>query len=399
MATYKLNKEDWGGAKTFNQLLADIRKRSPEFAKQHFVSDDIIQRFKEIGIYRAFVPKEFGGDEKSPIEFLLAIEAIAEADGAAGWVASFGCCESYLGGLPMDTLAEIWKNPDDIFAGAMFPLQPAKVIDGKYLLNGRWKWASGCMSADRIGVGIKPEGDGQLPRMAVLDAKDVNIDQTTWDTHGMSGSGSFDVTVNDVLVAPENSFIRGGELTPEGSFFKFPTLCLAAQVLAVTSLGVARAAMNIVIENAAARASATGAPNLGDRPYVQMEMAKAEAKIQSSRLFFYNAMEVAWNLLESGKELDADTVNMMRLSTTHLTRECAEATKTAYHLSGMEAAVNTNHLSRCFRDAHMPILHAFMGEFTYQNAGAILFGKQPFPGHLPPWIKVDAEKEKELVFA
>jgi len=103
-----------------------------------------------------------------------------------------------------------------------------------------------------------------------------------------------------------------------------------------------------------------------------MEMAKAEAKIQSSRLFFYNAIEVAWNLLESGKELDADTVNMMRLSTTHLTRECAEATKTAYHLSGMEAAVNTNHLSRCFRDAHMPILHAFMGEFTYQNAGAIL---------------------------
>ena len=118
-------------------------------------------------------------------------------------------------------------------------------------------------------------------------------------------------------------------------------------------------------------------------------MAKAEAKLRSSRLFFYNSIERAWDILESGKELDAETVNMMRLSNTHLTRECAEVARTAYHLSGMEAAENDNHLSRCFRDVHMPTQHAFMGEFTYQNAGAILFGKKPFPGHLPSWVKVE----------
>ena len=154
---YKLDKADWGGAESFDNLLLEIRQRAPEFAAQNFVSDDIVQRFKKMGIYRAFVPKAFGGDERSPIDFLLAIEEISKADGSAGWVASFGVCESYLGGLPMKTLEKIWANPDDIFAGAMFPIQPAKVVDGGYLLNGRWKWASGCMSADRIGVGIKTD--------------------------------------------------------------------------------------------------------------------------------------------------------------------------------------------------------------------------------------------------
>ena len=389
MISYKLDKEDWGGAENFDNLLIDIRKRAPEFAAQNYVSDDIIQRFKKIGIYRAFVPKAFGGDERSPVDFLLAIEEIAKADGSAGWVASFGVCESYLGGLPMKTLEKIWQKPDDIFAGAMFPVQPAKVVEGGYLLNGRWKWASGCMSADRIGVGIKTDAKDALPSMVVLDADQVEIDQTSWNVQGMSGSGSFDVVVNNVIGSPDYTFVRGGALTPEGSFFKFPTLCIAGQVLAVTSLGIARAAMDIVIERAAARSSATGAPNIGDRAYVQLEIAKAEAKIQSARLFFYNSIERAWDLLESGKELDAETVNMMRLSNTHLTRECAEATRTAYHLSGMEAALYDNHLSRCFRDVHMPTQHAFMGEFTYQNAGAIMFGKKPFPGHLPSWVQVD----------
>ena len=121
MGRYRLDKSGWGGTERFDRLLADIRRRAHEFDEQNYVSLDIVRRFKEMGIFRAFVPKRYGGDERSPLDFLLAIEAISEADGSAGWVASFGVCESYLGGLPLETLEEIWRRPDDIFAGAMFP--------------------------------------------------------------------------------------------------------------------------------------------------------------------------------------------------------------------------------------------------------------------------------------
>lgn len=382
VSRYEIDKEQWGGRENFDQLMLDVRARSDEFAEQHYVSDDIIERFKDIGIYRAFVPKEYGGDQRHPIEFLLAIEAISEADGAAGWVASFGVCESYLGALPLESVQETWKNPDDVFAGAMFPLQPAEVVDEGYVLNGRWKWASGCMSADRLGVGIMPAIEGGLPSMAVFPADQASIDLSSWDTHGMSGSGSFDLVLEDVIVPREQTFVRGGPLTPEGTFFRYPTIALATQVLAVTGIGVAKAAMNIVLENAAARVSSTGAPNIGDRPHAQMEMAKADARLRSARLFFYDSIERAWEILDRGDELDTETKSMMRLSSTHLSRECAEVARAAYLISGMEAAENANHLSRCFRDAHMPTQHAFMGEITFQNAGAIMFGRDPFPGYI-----------------
>ena len=382
MGRYRLDKSGWGGTERFDRLLADIRRRAHEFDEQNYVSLDIVRRFKEMGIFRAFVPKRYGGDERSPLDFLLAIEAISEADGSAGWVASFGVCESYLGGLPLETLEEIWRRPDDIFAGAMFPLQPAEAVDGGYLLNGRWKWASGCVAADRVGVGIRLESANSLPHMAVIPADQAEIDMESWNAHGMAGSGSFDVVVKDVLVPADHVFERGGALTPDEPFFRYPTMSIATQVLAVTSLGIARAAMNLVLDSASGRKSPTGAPSIGDRAYVQTEMAKAEARILSSRLFFYDSIESAWEILVRGSDLDAETVSMMRLSSTHLTRECARVTRAAYFLSGMEAANNDNHLSRCFRDVHMPTQHAFMGEITYQNAGAVMFGKPPLPGYL-----------------
>ena len=382
MGRYELDKKDWGGADFFDKLLAEIRVRADEFGRQHYVSEDIVQQFKQMGIYRAFVPRAYGGDEKSPIDFLLAIEAISQADGSAGWVASFGCTHSYLAGLPMNVLEDIWKNPDDVFAGAMFPLHSAPVTDKGYTLNGRWKWGSGCMGADRVGVGIKPEKEGSLPLMAVIDRKDAEIDMQSWDVHGMAGSGSFDLILKDVEVAFDHCFIRGGKLTPEGPFFNYPTISIATQVLAVTTLGVARAAMNILLDSAATRKSPTGAPGIGDRSYVQIEVARAEARIQSSRLFFYDSIENAWEILTRGDKLDPQTISMMRLSATNLTRECAAAVKTIYQLSGMEAAYHENSLSRCFRDAHMPTQHAFMGEITYQNAGAMMFGNDPLPGYL-----------------
>lgn len=382
MGRYVLDKSSWGGSAVFDALLEEIRSRADEFSHQHYVSDDIVTKFKDIGVFRAFVPKAFGGDEKSPLDFLLAIEAIAEADGSAGWVASFGICESYLAGLPMAVLEEIWRSPDDIFAGAMFPVQPAKAVDGGYLLNGRWKWASGCMSADRVGVGIKANSADSLPSMAVIDASAAQIDMKSWDVHGMAGSGSFDLVVKDIIARADHTFLRGGKLTPEGSFFRYPTVSIATQALAVTTLGVAQAAMNLLLNSAAERSSATGAPNIGDRSYVQIEVAKAEARIRSSRLYFYESTEAAWEILEKGGDLGRETISALRLSSTHLTRECAAVTATIYQLSGMEAAYYENHLSRCFRDAYMPTQHAFMGEITYQNAGAMMFGKDPLPGYL-----------------
>lgn len=382
MAFPTVDKTQWGGVEKFDAMLSDIRARADEFEKQKFISSDMVEKFKEIGIYRAFAPEKFGGDNKTPGEFLRAIEAISAADGSAGWVASFGMNPAYLASLPKEAVEKVWaETPDIVFAGGIFPPVPVVREGNSFVVNGRWQYASGCMGADYLGVGILPDEKGGLPRMAVLKPSDVCIEKT-WNVHGMTATGSFDLVVENKLVPEEWTFVRGSKPTLDSPFFRYPSLSFAAQVLSVTTLGIAREAIDQVLKMGNNRASVTGAPTIADREYVQIEIAKAEAKLQSSRSFFYDVTETAWEKIVAGEELNGDLISMIRLATSNLTHECAEATKIAYQLSGMTGIYNDHKLSRCFRDSQVATQHAFMGQVTYKNAGSMLFGNKPLPGYL-----------------
>ncbi|MDO4234196.1 acyl-CoA dehydrogenase family protein, partial [Pseudomonas sp.] len=60
----------------FEALLVDVRERARagEFDRQRHISQDVIEAFKQHGVYRALVPKRFGGLECSPAEFCQVIE-------------------------------------------------------------------------------------------------------------------------------------------------------------------------------------------------------------------------------------------------------------------------------------------------------------------------------------
>jgi alkylation response protein AidB-like acyl-CoA dehydrogenase len=124
---------------TMVALLDEVRERRDEFEKLTYVPPDIVQKLQAVGIYRAFVPKEFGGDELSPSEFLEMIELLSTADASTGWVASFGVSSTYLAALPPEVFKQIYRtDPDTVFAGAIFPPQRAEKVAGgsRYLAAG-----------------------------------------------------------------------------------------------------------------------------------------------------------------------------------------------------------------------------------------------------------------------
>ncbi|MDT3722444.1 acyl-CoA dehydrogenase family protein [Pseudomonas oryzihabitans] len=370
----------------FDTLLDDIRvrARAGEFDRQRQLSADIIERFKAAGVYRACVPRRFGGDELSPAEFCAMIERLATADGSAGWVASFGMSPVYLAALPRATLDQLYaRGPDVVFAGGIFPPQPAEPTASGFRVRGRWKYSSGCLGADLIGVGIAPKNGDRLdlPRLAVMPRSKVRIERT-WETVGLLGTGSHDVVVEDVEVAQAWTFVRGGPAQLDEPLFRYPSLSFATQVLSVVGLGVARAALDELCGMASGRLSVTGAPALADRPLAQVEIAKAEAALRAARAFFYEAIDTAWSHVLAGDVLAPETINLLRLSSTHAVRVAAEVTRSVQLLSGMTGVYQSSPLARCVNDAQVITQHAFMGDVTYQNAGALFFGKQPLPGYL-----------------
>jgi len=362
----------------FTAVLAELAQRRTEFRNQRYVPRDFIARLKEVGIYRASTPSRFGGDPMPPARFLTLIEQISQVDGSTGWVASFGSALIYLAALPVQTQEQLYADgPDVCFAGGLFPVQPAAATDAGYLINGRWKFASGCMGADILGVGIPGDAStGGKPRTALLRREDVEIVQD-WDTHGMRATGSFDLVVKDVEVAREWTFIRGGAPTVDEPLYRYPTLAYAAQVLAVVGAGVARAALDFAAELGAGSTGITGAPKLADRAYYRTGVAEAEAALRSARAYFYEVTEQTWGSVLAGDPADATQNAHLRLASSHLARTASDVVNAVVKISGTSAIYAGHPLQAWLADALVPQQHAFLGPAMFDAAGSVLMGGQP----------------------
>lgn len=370
---------------TMDQLLADIRERHAEFTRLRHVPRDVIERLKRQGIYRAATPVCFGGSGMAPDAFLALVERIAQADGSAGWVASFGSASVYLAALPKATQATMYRDsPDLVFAAGLFPIQPAAEVAGGWQVNGTWKFASGCKGADMLGVGIGTGLPGQAPgrpRTAVMPAHQVDIIDN-WDVMGLCGTGSHDLKVTARFVPEEWTFIRGGEPTIDEPLYRYPTIAYAAQVLAVVNLGIARAAIDEITAMAGGRVAITGAPKLADRSYVRIEVAKAEARLRAARGFFYDATGEVWRSILAGDAVAAEQVALLRLAAVDAARAGDWVVQQMYGLAGTTAIYNSHPLQRYLRDAAVVRQHAFLGEGIYDGAGAVALGVPPMPGFI-----------------
>ncbi|MGA9914503.1 MAG: acyl-CoA dehydrogenase family protein [Paraburkholderia sp.] len=365
-------------------VITEIAARREEFDRLSHVPRDVIAKLKRAGVYRAATPRRFGGDALAPTAFLDMIERIAVADGSAAWVASFGSANVYLAALPLATQAQLYADgPDQVFAGGLFPVQPVQPADGGWRVNGTWKFASGCKGADWLGVGISTGVPGVpgKPRTAVFRPHQVEI-VDNWDVVGMQGTGSHDLRVTDQFVADDWTFVRGGEPCVDEPLYRYPTIAYAAQVLAVVNLGLARAALDVANQMAGGRKTTTGAPQLADRAYYRIELAKAEAQLRSARAFFYDTTDTVWQSILAGNPVTPEQVSLLRLAATQIAREGADVVHRAYRLGGTMAIYRTHPLQRLLRDSMVVTQHAFLGEGNFDGAGAVFVGVPPIPGYL-----------------
>jgi alkylation response protein AidB-like acyl-CoA dehydrogenase len=364
------------GSVTIEEVLAELAERREEFREQRYVSKDFVAQLKKLGVYRSATPERFGGETMPPTRFLDLIERISAVDGSTGWVASFGSQLIYLGSLPLEAQAELYADgPDVVFAGALFPVQQATPTDRGFLVNGRWKFASGCMAADIVCVGI--QGDDSTsgkPRGALVRPERLEIVQD-WNVIGMQGTGSFDLVAKDVEVDREWTFIRGGQPVIDEPLYRYPAITYAAQVLSVVSAGVARAALDFAKDIGSGRASITGAPKLADRAYYRAGIAEAEATLRAARAYFYEVTDEAWQTLVDGGHVSDEQNAHLRLSAAYLARTASQVVHQVVSLSGTAAIHQDHPLPALLNDALVPQEHAFLSPAMYDAAGAVLMGQ------------------------
>lgn len=366
----------------FLALLETVRARRGEFDRLRHVPRDVVAEMKAARIFRASTPSKFGGDAMAPHHFLKMVEKISEVDGSAGWVAAFGSANTYIAALSEESQAVIYaESPDQVYAGGLYPLQRAERVEGGWKVTGRWRFASGCMGADWIGVGITGGTGTPVVKMAVAPAAEVEIIQN-WDVMGMRATGSHDTTVTDKFYADAWTCDRGAAGIFEDRLYRYPALAYQAEVHAAVNLGLARAALDLARAAADAGKLMPGAPRLADRAYFRQGIAEGEARLRAARAFYYETAEEAWDLLAGGEALPLEKVNLLRLSASHASRAASETVLTCYRIFGMAAVESTHRMQQILRDCLVVTQHAALNDATIDNAGAVLVGL-PAPAGYP----------------
>ncbi len=333
----------------------------------------LVQALRDAQLMRMCVPAEYGGPEADPLTLVKAIEKVSIADGAAGWCTMIASTTSSMS-LFLDPhfARAIYSDPKTITGGVYAPNGTAVRDGDEWVVSGRWQWGSGSQHCTWLTGGtMTPEGELHL---MYFDPADVTI-HDTWYSHGLKGTGSHDFSVDGARVPVGRSVqpLRSHRQV-DCALAAFPNFSLLASGVAAVSLGIARHAVDEFVELAQGKRPLFSSRTLSQSGSVQATLAKAEATLRSARAFLHDELARAWDLAQTGDQIDVTTRGRIRLACVHAARSAAEATDAAYTLAGGTSVFESSPLQRCFRDAHVATQHLMVSPRLDETLGRMFFG-------------------------
>lgn len=375
-------------------LLSDIAAQAQDADQANRMSSDRASQLAELGVFRAAVPSDIGGEEVSVVELAELIETISQAHGSTGWCVMIGATTGFLGGyLNREGAKEIFSDPLVITGGAYAPTGRAiRGDDGNLSVTGRWEWGSGsencswllggAMVVDDEGEVVKDELGIPEMRLCYAPASEVEIAEN-WDVLGMRGTGSHDLVMSDVAVPLDKTVsLLTDKPWAEGPLFLFPPFSVLALGIAAVSLGVARGALESFTALATAKKPAMTSRTLSQRSTVRAEVAHCEADLRAARALYFLELNSAWNrAVEMAKQPAEDRIGFtgeekasLRLAFTHAATVSADVCARLHRLGGGTAVRHGQVLERALRDSHTATQHILVGYSLYESIGGVFLG-------------------------
>jgi alkylation response protein AidB-like acyl-CoA dehydrogenase len=373
-------------------LAPRVRAEADRIERERRLTPELVQAMAAAGVFRLLVPRALGGLEVEPTTFVTTVEALAEADGSAGWCAMIAATSAVIAAyLAEDVAREIYGRPDVVTGGAFAPQGTATVVQGGYRVRGRWAFGSGCESCHWLMGGTVVTDGGRTralpsgapdPRLMLFPAGEARVIDT-WTVSGLRGTGSHDFTVEDVFVPAGRSIsLVTDRPRASGALYAFPVFGLLATGIASVALGIGRRALDEVTTLAGAKTPALGRRLLRERPMIQVRVAEAEAALGSARAFLLETIDAAWTAAGREGAIPLALRARLRLAATASALGAARAVDAAYEAGGASSIYATSALQRCFRDVHALTQHMLVAPATLELVGRVLLGVETDVGML-----------------
>lgn len=353
--------------------------------RQRRLPDELIEQLRDLGFFSLWRAHAYGGPELSLTEFIQVIEVLAELDASVAWcVTNAGAYARFSGYLPEEVARQIFVQERAVLAGNLGPFGRAVSCDGGYRVSGHWAYGSG-ITASTWTVGGCVVLDGDTPRRAADGTPDTKVMFfptssveviDTWDVGGLRGTGSHDYRVADLFV-PGSHIASWDTPLLDGALFRAPKQTVLPITIAAVPLGIARAALNAVLELAQAKTPRLGTALLRDKPTMQAAVARAEAALASARAFLLQATEEVWTTVVRNDPATLKQRATVRLACAQVAEAAKFVVQTAYDLGGGTAIYERSPIQRCFRDAHAAAQHIQVQSGNFETVGRVLLGLDP----------------------
>jgi alkylation response protein AidB-like acyl-CoA dehydrogenase len=360
-----------------------VRDHADAIEQERCLPKPLVQALIKAGVFQMLVPQSLGGDEIDPLTACRAVEEASIQDGAVGWCVMIGACNGYFGGLLPDAARrEIFTDRTVVLAGTFRPTGVAVATDDGYRVKGRWPFASGIMHSDWLfgGCGIHdadgprrgPSGAPVMKLMFLPRGEARVVD--TWHTAGLRGTGSHDFEVADAFV-PASRCVWFSDAPEERTpLYRLPAITFFSTLIASVPLGIARHALDLFKELAAAK-KPTGSPDLlRGSAVAQSHLGQAEGLLRAGRAFLFESLAEAWEVVSGGRLLSWHQRALLWLSATQAATQATEAVDIVYRAGGGSSVYASTRLERCFRDIHTASQHFNVMHSNYQTVGQFFFG-------------------------
>lgn len=341
-------------------------------ADDTFVADSYAE-LRRRRLFSAAVPAELGGGGASHAEMCEVLRTLAHACSSTAlalsmhvhqvlipawrWRHERAPVEPFLRRVADDELVIASTGGSDWLAGS----GRADRVEGGYRVSGRKVFASGCPAADvlsTMAIYADPaEGPTVLHFPIPLDAPGVRL-HDNWRTLGMRGTGSNDVTLDNVFV-PDGAI---SARRPAGRWSRIWHLVVAMALPTIYSVyvGVAEAARDVAVREAGRRR---------DDRATQELVGDMDTELAAARMALRSMVDAA-----ARERVGPEVTNEVMMGRTLVGRAVLRTAEAAMEAAGGAAFFRAVGLERLFRDAQGARYHALRGAAQRRYTGRLALG-------------------------
>lgn len=354
-------------------LVPNLRRRADEAERERRLPAETLSDLRDVGLFRAFVPRVYGGDERILSEVLDVTTDLAVGCASTAWVGSL---------IAIHNIAVCWlekkgqeeifgDQPDVVVTSSVAPTGTLVRGPGGFRLSGRWGFSSGVDHASWVMVGANLQQEvASLPPdyfLCFARANEVTLIDD-WHAAGLCATGSKSLELREIFIPDHRALLLRSvaEGTAPGlalhanPFYRLPWNLVFTAAFPPAALGTAVAMLEEFREHTASRVSRFSGRGFRTNVGSAMRVAEAAAQIDAARLVFARDLGALDRLALDGGRLDPGAAERIAYDIPFVVDACSRAVLQLFRGSGARALFEGNPLQRHFRDIHAMTQHAAM---------------------------------------